>query len=270
MPVADIRDPASKFWWADQHLQRLDRRIAKFNSAHSQPPRVQIGSNPPWYIVRVLAFPPLPEEFALCVGDFLVNIRSALDHLVWQLVLREGEKTRSSHYFPIIGTDKEFIDKVRSPSKKAGKRSPLYGNPVDGDAWAIIEANQPFNRAERNLDYLSWLSKFVNRDKHRTLLARDSIVRADNIENFIGWRANIEPIERIESLSNLSPVQPTELIRYRFAFDPGIYMKRPIPVQPTFGDGESTMNIGVLQQIRFQVGEILNDVGALPNVEGLR
>jgi hypothetical protein len=37
-------------------------------------------------------FPPPPREFALIIGDIVVNLRAVLDHVAWELVTRAGAK----------------------------------------------------------------------------------------------------------------------------------------------------------------------------------
>ena len=44
---------------------------------------------------------PIPEDFPLIIGDTLQNLRTALDHLVWQLILSNGGTPNVNSAFPI-------------------------------------------------------------------------------------------------------------------------------------------------------------------------
>ena len=48
------------------------------------------------------ATPNVPIEWSVRLGEIFYNLRSALDHLVWQLVLANGQTPRRHHAFPIV------------------------------------------------------------------------------------------------------------------------------------------------------------------------
>lgn len=105
--------------------------------------------------------PGLPEGFSAVVGDFFHNVRSALDHLAWQLVLRHGLEPTIKTAFPIL---------LEAPAN--GLRVvPGVGH----DALAAIEELQPYNwhpdEPEKNhLSPLAVLALLNNIDKHRVSL----------------------------------------------------------------------------------------------------
>ena len=45
--------------------------------------------------------PDAPIEWSIILGEILYNLRSALDHLVWQLVLANGQTPGRHNEFPI-------------------------------------------------------------------------------------------------------------------------------------------------------------------------
>lgn len=96
----------------------------------------------------------------MVIGDCLHNMRSALDHIVWQLVLANHQAPGKSNAFPITDTANRFRDICR-------KRL----NGVSPPAQAIIEGLQPYHHRQnhRNLGPLWTLSELANTDKHRTL-----------------------------------------------------------------------------------------------------
>jgi len=89
------------------------------------------------------------------------NLRSALDHLFWQLYLRyigvpkPGWETNSVQ-FPIESGGKGFAKK-RKRFRKIPHRE-----------WAIIEGAQPYKRRNRKRT-LGLLRELSNRDKHQIL-----------------------------------------------------------------------------------------------------
>lgn len=75
---------------ANHHIGDLERQFAAFVEAH--PHTLSIQSNPqtgqPTVRIRFSADP--PKTLALIVGDAIHNLRTALDHMTWELVGRDG------------------------------------------------------------------------------------------------------------------------------------------------------------------------------------
>jgi hypothetical protein len=98
---------------------------------------------------------PIPEDFPAIIGDILQNLRTALDHLAWQLVLANGETPTSQTGFPIAEDLKKF--------------EAMFGRKVEGiseSAIKKIRALNPYGRADEDL----WgLHELNNTDKHRLL-----------------------------------------------------------------------------------------------------
>jgi hypothetical protein len=113
-----------------------------------------------WCVLRWKArFVPDLSLFPLVYGDMLTNLRAALDYVVWQLVLANGQTPTNRTAFPIVKDSAHWASAV-------GRN--LQG--VD-PAWIReIERLQPFNannggHAERDL--LAVLDEMNNRNKHR-------------------------------------------------------------------------------------------------------
>ena len=105
-----------------------------------------------------------PVQWSIRAGEFAYNLRSALDHLVWQLVLANGKQPDGCNNFPI------------QHKYHAGNfRKDLRG--VSQVARDYIKSVQPYQVTE--LDYppdfyrvgkgLAMLNEICNRDKHRHL-----------------------------------------------------------------------------------------------------
>ncbi len=65
--------------------------------------------------------PNVPIEWFIRLGEILYNLRSALDHLVWQLVLANGKTPGRDNSFPIIKNEDDW------QTQKTGKRWMLKG-----------------------------------------------------------------------------------------------------------------------------------------------
>jgi hypothetical protein len=119
-------------------------------------------------MLRIRLSPKPPDDLSVMVGDCLFNARSALDHLIWQLVLANGKMPDEWLYFPISKTAKAFTEAV-------GKHGRLDG--VSAKAIAVIETLQPYHGQDEHP--LALLSKLHNVDKHQklnliTVVARDT------------------------------------------------------------------------------------------------
>lgn len=107
---------------------------------------------------------PPPGMWGVQVGEILHNFRSALDHIVWQLVIFETgkEPVTNRTQFPIFRTEKG--DKAYE-----GRGEPIYLKGVGASAKALIKSLQPFSTGEDVKSPLWQLLKLSDFDKHRTL-----------------------------------------------------------------------------------------------------
>jgi hypothetical protein len=103
----------------------------------------------------------VPARFGLIAGDFLQNMRSSLDYLVWQLVIANKRKPGTSNAFPICLT-------LEGWEKSVYKHDRLRG--VHSDAVAEIKALQPCFSSAPNALPLTLLETLTNHNKHRTSL----------------------------------------------------------------------------------------------------
>jgi hypothetical protein len=132
--------------------------------------RVEYDTESGYHVFRATTFPPedLLVRFGLIMGDALQNLRSALDHLVWQLSLfrRNGREPRNPRtvQFPIV---KDPIPNVRPEDFMGGKKEALWD--VLPEHRAIIEDHQPYKRWYNfpiPHPFLR-LQRLSNDDKHR-------------------------------------------------------------------------------------------------------
>lgn len=133
-----------------------------------------------------------PVDWSLILGDFLTNLRAALDHLAWQLVILEGGTPDKSTQFPIRETEVNAKGNP-SPTKVKGIS--------DVAVLAAIEAAQPFKAIRPREQPLYTLNALVNNDKHRLLLVVAHALRVTGM-----WWSNPEGQEPPEIRLNLGPL----------------------------------------------------------------
>ena len=120
-----------------------------------------------------------PTRLGVILGDVVHNARSALDHLVWQLVLHNECTPHSRTSFP-IAIEADWWEQNVAPGGKRRRLSPLEG--VSADHVATIEALQPYrlgSTADASTHRLAVLNRLWNTDKHRT--AHIGIVQSSSL-----------------------------------------------------------------------------------------
>jgi hypothetical protein len=204
-----------------------------------------------WEVVRIRIgeFPLWPS---LVSGDYAHNLRSALDHLVWQLVKVSGAKPGTWNSFPSYGNKDDFLRKVKQRAKKGG-RGPLGGIEIGGPIWTLIESCQPYkntklptwlptdvpnrNRWQPRLTHLGMLSALNNIDKHRTIHGVSVFPgKGRPINQSLDWNSDAVLIEQ-KDRETWDPLEDrAELARFRFrpGVEPNVRVTGPIFLQPGF------------------------------------
>lgn len=160
-----LEGPLRKIERADEHIQSLTTDISSFLDSCGYQVRSEFKGNPPslYLTIEEVNFPPVPDQFSILAGEAIYHLRSALDHLVYQLVrVNKNEPTRKNAW-PILGKENHGIleRKIRGVSDIASE---------------IIKSYQPYNLGTRYKEHLLWRLKNLNDwDKHnfviRTFLA---------------------------------------------------------------------------------------------------
>lgn len=112
-------------------------------------------------VFRLRGEPPSPPlRWSTVIGDVVHNLRSALDHLAWQLVLLDGGQPTLQTQFPIYESEDAF-------RRNAERRLPG----VTPERVSAVEALQPYRRSPDNPaeDHLAAIQLLSNTDKHRVL-----------------------------------------------------------------------------------------------------
>jgi hypothetical protein len=167
--VASLESVHLKLIRAQEHLEAIigllaDFSVGKCEIVTDEDKNAHVG------FMRV-HLPKPPKPLNCVIADCLYNIRSALDHIVWQLVLANPPNAPNGrNAFPICSSGDNF--------EAAKKRHRLDGIPTT--ATTLIESLQPY--LGRNQTLLT-LSALHERDKHQTLNLITAVAR----DTFIEW-----------------------------------------------------------------------------------
>lgn len=127
--------------------------------------------------------PKSPIQWSIRMGEFAYNLRSALDHLVWQLVLASGECPDRNTGFPIQAqvTQCNFKRKLRGVSHTVSD----YIKSVQPHQVTAWEYPLDIDRVGMGL---AMLHEICNMDKHRQPMVADARwigIQSLNARNFV-------------------------------------------------------------------------------------
>jgi hypothetical protein len=206
----------AKLGRAEAHLNELNLEIRSWLSTSART-RDGIAPNPEdkrKYVSAMLKATKPPDWISLIVGDVLYNLRSALDHLVCQLAIRNGREDRCRcTQFPIFKS---------TPKKMSDFRD--YIRPAGQDAMTIIEGLQPYKRGDEETaaaEDLWVLSELNNIDKHRLIILTAVNVRftqAHFIDRITGER-QVLPVKNMPNFQRLE--EGAELPHFTAIFENG-------------------------------------------------
>jgi hypothetical protein len=144
---------------AKEHLENLSAEILGLNDLDPYDVVAKYEPESGDYVVRIETDYSPPLRWAAIAGDAVHNLRSALDLLVFQLVLANGKRPDTKTEFPI------FLD----PAKyKAGGPRKVKG--ADKATMRIFDGLQPCNETQAPDRHPLWLLHRLDiRDKHQLL-----------------------------------------------------------------------------------------------------
>jgi hypothetical protein len=131
---------------------------------------------------------------AIMLGDFIHNLRNALDHIVWAASL---PKYRSHAAFPVAFEDLWELDADGQLTVKHAEARHNFETAVKGldpRAIALVIAAQPYHvRDQAHRWTYGIISRLENADKHRRLIAVGAGVQ--NVMSEISLRGRTAPIK---------------------------------------------------------------------------
>lgn len=176
------------------------------------------------YEMRVLLESPIPPELSVLFGEWLYNLRSALDYVVWAAAVHTSRKYpptgESALQYPIY-------DDASSWKRNLYRLAPLAEHHRE-----MLLTMQPFN-SDPDGNYLGWLNRLARIDRHRTLAV--STARVAEAEPAVAVPRNAAPrfswgertfrndVCRLGRLTFEREVEPEELhFNPRVGIDPEI------------------------------------------------
>ncbi len=154
---------------AEFHFQALKAVVKSFFETEPKPyvivPEVDVETSRVLGRIRIGSKPPL--HWSTIAGDYVQNLRAVLDHLVWQLVLANGEKPGFGNCFPIFDTEPPD-DPAHRDRERWDRNIKGVGDRVE----RFLDACQPYKgvNGPDSINALSGLRILSNEDKHRTLI----------------------------------------------------------------------------------------------------
>jgi hypothetical protein len=162
---------------AGEQLQALDSEMAVFRQG--QPYKIVRQINPDtlemYGVFRVIK--EMEPMWSVQIGEIVHNMRSALDHFVFQVVIAEtGVASKAKKLqFPIFETPEGYRDR--------GKK--MLGG-VSSSAKAFIKSLQPFVTGEGQRSPLWHLKELSDLDKHRDVTVAAAAAKAISVEAVYG------------------------------------------------------------------------------------
>lgn len=202
-------------------------------------------------ILKNHAIPEPDTDTILLAGEILYQLRSALDHLICQLVIRNGFghtiETHRRHQFPIFETPEGYRERAGG----------MIWN-VPKAAEPLIEREQPYQRTAhtpRN-DLLFSLNELNNTDKHRLLPVVVAGISAIHIRDGTG---------KIGLLQSSDVVLEHNKMIWRFTcqLEPEDHIRADLATTIAFQQAMSPYGVtlgmdSLMLSIATRVGEILN------------
>jgi hypothetical protein len=247
---ASLEGSLAKLGRAHHHLECLYSSYNRDVAPQTHDLTRYDGDEPGTYIFKAEGLPKLPSDWSLIVGDFAHNLRSALDHLVWQLVILSGlSEPGRDNQFPICKSGTRYWC-----SRKKGEAPSVRDRTLRGVAEKYrtpIDAAQPYRRGTSpEQTFLAGLDDLSNFDKHRVIQAAFTAVLELTKEDFIVVGSDegsivkvaYEPWQRLED--------GAEVIRVEvMPPDAKVRMKAGIPIAIGFGEtGVAIAGLGPLYE----------------------
>jgi hypothetical protein len=196
----------------------------------------------------------LDPTLPMIIGDCVHNLRSALDHLVYQLAILNGAgpDAASQTSFPIYLKPKVFNDVVNK------KVAPF----ISAAALTVIESLQPYKTSEPEHCALWKVSQLDNIDKHRLFVVVAQEFRLHS------WKitADGNTYSGITPDSKWKPsIEGTEIMRVEMAGEGNVNMQAKTATAVKFSttaavcDGQIVEH--VLEECGLEVQRIIDDFG---------
>jgi hypothetical protein len=248
--------PRAKFNRGVEHIEILHGEIDRFAKDNPDPRIEKFDPKTGRYTLRLkFGRNPNGERWGLLLGDAIQNFRSALDHVVWQLVLANGKRPGENNRWPMGMSGKGYWC-----PKKNGRPS-LRDDALQGVAEeprTIIDGLQPYRYGiDRDKHFATLLAAISNADKHRVLQA-GWVGVGHPPDGFLSRNEHVGDV--IEGTWATGPLdEKAQIVDCRFAItgpDPHVQMQGELTL--LIGFGREGFNWGAITEIPVPVGQIID------------
>ncbi len=258
----------AKINMADTQLKMLDRVWGEYLGLDPRPYNFVVHTEPETgahTIYAELVAPPWPM-LSVIVGDVLHNLRSGLDHLAWELVLRAGGKPGRHTKFPICDTEDRWLAEVVHKRRSNDRKSPLEGIEPEGAIWRFVEAVQPYKGAVY-AEAMTALRVLSNADKHRQLLISGIFPDPDDFAALLKWDTGAVLREQRIFLGPNRPMKDGDKVAY-LNFDPAkpypnLRVEGELAFDVAFSDRDWDSSRPALRMLKAAVGQYAEYAGSL-------
>jgi hypothetical protein len=249
-PAADrLFDAKLKIERANRHISEVECALNAFYDLKPYKVRTKRDPQTRRLIYYVASIEETPRHLLLAAGDAIQNLRSALDHLAFQLFLAGvGGKERDVQ-FPISADATAYKNAV--PRRLPGVRQ---------DALDLLDAVEPYKGGKGHQLWV--LQELNNADKHRLLLTAGSAFQSLDLGSYMYAKLSAQ-------LPDWWPVETP------FPSVPAFYKPsdRMCPLKAGDELFHDEPNAGEVKEMRFRFNVALNEKGiaeAEPLLETLR
>jgi hypothetical protein len=174
--LSPLNDIGWKISRAQEHLNAVSEALDAFYSSDFYIVRVESNTHGR-YIHRVVSVVAAPPSIGILIGEAAHQMRSVLDHLMWQLAGKPAdEKEAAKVQFPIFTGRAQFYGwRKKTGGKYRGFDYMMPG--VHPRVKTLVEGLQPYHYRKRpKTILLRQLQVISNWDKHRALMTAAAFV----------------------------------------------------------------------------------------------
>jgi hypothetical protein len=161
--------PVLKLMWAHKHLIDLDVAVKRFETEDPAALMPEFLPKRPGHNFRYVVTKQPPTELGLMIGDVIDNMRSALDHAVYELTVANIGHEVPQTAFPVCVTKAAWATWSRRHKEWAHHTGMYKLRGVPRGARTLIREHQPFHWKRYRRRALWIIEELWNIDKHRSI-----------------------------------------------------------------------------------------------------
>jgi hypothetical protein len=214
---------------AKELVEGLKSDAWEFDQLHRGAIVIEMNPQQTEYVFVLDSVYHVPQDWPITIGEILFNLRSALDHVAYELATSHSgpsldPKVAQSAEFPIFSSEEDFRDRGRHKIRA-----------IAPDRQALIERMQPFpgrtSRAARTLvdeipEYLYLLHELARVERHRLPPVVTQVMTAGSWMSH--WPTPVLNVGRVGPGSTIATMgyhqefEPYVSQQPRFSFSPAI------------------------------------------------